>query len=166
MRGFGGIVLFMCLCLLGPFQARADDVFYCYEDFYWDSSMGDFYWSSYLLNREDRKAIVRYSVHADYFDYSVAFNLTEKKIGYIDHGSDRERWVDITNMESQGNLLVLTSSMVEFSEIPPVIGIIYFNRETRNYTEIWRGFHQAESSAPIPLTFEVGAGRCQTEEMQ
>ncbi len=165
-RFFCLAVFVLSLVGVAPFQATADDIFYCYEDFYWSPYFEKFYGTSYTLNREDRKLIVRYGLSSHDPYYSVSFNLTQKKIGYVDIWADTERWVDIENMESQGNLLVLTSSMVVFSEILPILSTLYFDRETLNYTELWRSFSDSDEVTPIPLEFGISAGRCQTEEMQ
>ncbi len=164
-------IFFLSLCSFVSFQASADELFYCYGDFYWNAYMGywgELYGTSYTRNREDRNLKVQtiLDLTSGKWGYSVAFNLTQKKIGYIDNAGKGEAWVDITHMESKGNLLVLTSSMMSFSEILPTIGTIYFDRETLNFTEIERSFSDSDLPSPPPLDAEISAGRCYTEELQ
>ncbi len=136
-------ILLLPLCSFAPFQAQADDIFYCYGQHY--GSFNNLQQTGTILVPTAPSNIRPYR----FYDYSLGINLTKKQIGYsLDNISGRrevgeesktlpERWVEANEVKVDKARWVLRLPIQELSEREHAIETVYFDQENLYFTRIW-----------------------------
>ncbi len=143
MRAAYPAILALPLLLSLPFQARADEVFYCYGEHY--GSFNNLQPAQTILISEAPPNTRPYK----FYDYSFGINLTKKQIGYsLDNVTGRreegeesktspERWVDAKNVQEDKNRWILELPVMILSEREHAIERVFFDQDRLYFTRIW-----------------------------